>query len=104
MRRTKKTGTKQGKTKKNNFKKEEDLEGLYSDSDSDSDSDSETGSGSETDEEFSLSDFSLSKELDKAFIGSFDDIKNGDMTLPVFGIGMTLIAIIGFTMYKGSSV
>jgi hypothetical protein len=104
MGRTKKAGAKQAKTKKNNLKKEEDLEGLYSDSDSDSDSETDSDSNSETDEELSLSDFSLSKELDKIWIGSFDDIKDGDMTLPMFGIGISLIALIGFTMYKGSSV
>lgn len=97
MGRTKKINSKQAKTKKHKLEKE-DLEDLYSDSDSDSET------GSETDEEFSLSDFSLSEELDKAFIGSFDDIKDGDMTMPVFGIGISLIAIIGFAIYKGSAV
>lgn len=96
MGRTKKINSKQAKTKKHKLEKE-DLEDLYSDSDSDSETGSETGS--ETDEEFSLSE-----ELDKAFIGSFDDIKDGDMTMPVFGIGISLIAIIGFAIYKGSAV
>lgn len=96
MGRTKKAGTKQAKTKKNNLKKE-DLEDLYSESDPDSDSDSDSETGSDTDED----DFSLSKELDKAFIGSFDDIKDGDMTMPVFGIGLSLIAL-GFAIYQGS--
>ena len=95
MGRTKKINSKQAKTKKHKLEKE-DLEDLYSDSDSET--------GSETDEDFSLSDFSLSEELDKAFIGSFDDIKDGDMTMPVFGIGISLIAIIGFAIYKGSAV
>jgi hypothetical protein len=99
MGRTKKAGSKQGKTKKHKMEKE-DLEDLYSDSGSDSGSET----GSETDEDFSLSDFSLSKELDKAFISSYDDIKDGDMTMPVFGIGISLIALLGFVIYKGSAV
>jgi len=93
MGRTKKAGTKQGKTKKNKLK-EEDLEDLYSDSETDSDEDSET------DED----EFSLSNELDKAFISSYDDIKDGDMTMPVFGIGISLIAILGFAIYQGSKI
>jgi hypothetical protein len=102
MGKTKKAGSKQGKTKKNNIKKEEDLEGLYSDSDSDTDSGSETAT--ETDSELDSEEFSLSKELDKILIGSFDDIKDGDMTLPMFGIGFSLIALLGFAIYKGSAV
>jgi hypothetical protein len=95
MGRTKKAGTKQGKTKKNKLK-EEDLEDLYSDSETDSDSDED----SETDED----EFSLSNELDKAFISSYDDIKDGDMTMPVFGIGISLIAILGYAIYQGSKI
>jgi hypothetical protein len=95
MGRTKKAGTKQGKTKKNKLK-EEDLEDLYSDTESETDSDED----SETDED----DFSLSNELDKAFISSYDDIKDGDMTMPVFGIGISLIAILGFAIYQGSKI
>jgi hypothetical protein len=95
MGRTKKAGTKQGKTKKNKLK-EEDLEDLYSDTESETDSDED----SETDED----EFSLSNELDKAFISSYDDIKDGDMTMPVFGIGISLIAILGFAIYQGSKI
>lgn len=101
MGRTKKAGTKQAKTKKNNLKKE-DLEGLYSDSETGSDTGSDTESDTGTDEyEDEYEEFSLSKELDKALIGSFDDIKDGDMTMPVFGIGLSLIAL-GFAIYQGS--
>lgn len=90
MGRTKKASTKQDKTKTKRNKKEEDLEDLYSDSDSDSYSDSETGSetGSETDE----------------YEGTFDDMKDYDMTMPMFGIGIGIIAILGFAIYKGSAV
>lgn len=101
MGKTKKTNSKQAKTKKNKMEKEDNLEDLYSDSDIDSDTGTETGS--EIDEH-EYEEFSLSKELDKAFSGSFDDIKDSDMTLPFFGIGFSLIAIIGFAIYKGSAV
>ena len=83
MGRTKKTGNKQSKTKRI---KKEDLEDLYSDSESDTESET----GSETDED----EYEL----------SFDDIKDGDMTLPMFGIGISLIAIVGFAIYKGSAL
>jgi hypothetical protein len=86
MGRTKKAGAKQPKTKKN--KKEEDLEDLYSDSETGSESGSETGSETYEDE----------------YEGTFDDMKDYDMTMPMFGIGVGIIAIIGFAMYKGSAV
>ena len=89
MGRTKKAGSKQGKTKKNNIKKE-DLEDLYSDSDLDSGSETGSETGSDT-----------SLEIDEI---SFDDMKDYDMTMPMFGIGFSLIAIIGFALYKGSTV
>jgi hypothetical protein len=91
MGRTKKAGTKQAKTKKNNLKKE-DLEDFYSDSETNTD----------TDDAEDEDEFSLSRELDKEFIGSFDDIKDGDMTIPVLGLG--LIAILGFAIYQGSKI
>ena len=106
MGRTKKAGTNQGKTKKHKMEKE-DLEDLYSDSETGSETGSDTGSDTSSEtgsKDFSLSDFSLSKELDNILIGSFDDIKDGDMTLPMFGIGFSLIALIGFAIYKGSAV
>ena len=87
MGRTKKAGSKQGKTKKNTFKKE-DLEDLYSDSETGSETSSETGS-------------ETSLDTDEI---SFDDIKDYDMTMPMFGIGLSLIALLGFAMYKGSAV
>ena len=88
MGRTKKTGSKQSKTKK--MKKEEDLE--YSESDSESDSETGSETSSETDED------------DKYYEITFDDIKDGDITLPMFGIGISLIALVGFAIYKGTSV
>ena len=92
MGRTKKAGTKQDKTKTKRNKKEEDLEDLYSDSETGSETGSDTGSdtGSETDED--------------EYEGTFDDMKDYDMTMPMFGIGIGIIAILGFAMYKGAAV
>ena len=86
MGRTKKAGTKQPKTKKN--KKEEDLEDLYSDSETSSETGTETSSETDEDE----------------YEGTFDDMKDYDMTMPMFGIGVGIIAILGFAMYKGSTM
>ena len=100
MARTKKAGTKQAKQakpKKNKTKMEkedlEDLEDFYLETESDTDDEDDD----EDDDEFSLS-----KELDKEFIGSFDDIKDGDMTIPVLGFG--LLAVLGFAIYQGSKI
>ena len=97
MGRTKKAGNKQIKTRRNNLKKEEDLEDLYSESETGSETD--TDAGSDTDEDGN--EISLSKELDNMFVGSFDNIKDYDITMPVFGIGLSLIAL-GFAIYKMS--
>jgi len=56
---------------------------------SDTDSDSDSGSDTET---------SMSKELNKMM----NDTMDGDMTMPAIGLG--LIAIIGFALYKGINV
>jgi hypothetical protein len=66
---------------------EEDLD--LSDTESESDSGSDTGSDSET---------SMSKELNKMINETMDS----DMTMPAIGIG--LLAIIGFALYKGINV
>ena len=87
MGRTKKAGSKQSKTKKI---KKEDLEDLYSDSDVDTESETGSETGSDRDED--------NYEI------TFDDIKNSDMTMPVFGIGISLIALLGFVIYKRSAV
>jgi len=68
---------------------EEELEDLESDSDSHSDSDSDSGSESDT---------SISKELNKMMNETIDS----DLTMPAIGLG--LIAIIGFALYKGIKV
>jgi hypothetical protein len=71
---------------------EEDLD-IESESETGSESGSETGSDSESD-----SGTSMSKELNKMMNETMDS----DMTMPAIGIG--LLAIIGFALYKGVNI
>ena len=71
---------------------EEDLD-IESESETGSESGSETGSDSESD-----SGTSMSKELNKMMNETMDS----DMTMPAIGIG--LLAIIGFALYKGAKI
>ncbi len=97
-----------GKTKKNAAKKNKDLEDLLanretqkesnadeleSDSVSGPDSESESDSGSE-------SETSMSKELNSMLNDGIDAVTDGSLTVPAIGLG--LMAIIGFALYKGS--
>lgn len=90
------------KTKKNvKTSKTKDLEDLLkkedldlSDTDSVSDTDTDLGSESNDDDETSMS-----KELNKKMNETIDDLKACDLTMPTIGIG--LLAIIGFALYKG---
>ena len=96
-----------GKTKKNAAKKNKDLEDLLakkeelkvdeleSDSGSESGSDSDSESGSE-------SGTSMSKELNSMLNDGIDTVTDGSLTVPAIGLG--LIAIIGFALYKGSRI
>ena len=70
-----------------------DLDLDLSDTDSISDSDSDSGSGSDSEAETSMS-----KELNKMMNETMDS----DMTMPAIGIG--LLAIIGFALYKGVNI
>lgn len=70
---------------------EEELDLDLSDTDSNSDSNSDSDSGSE-------SDTSMSKELNSILNETIDS----DLTMPAIGLG--LIAIIGFALYKGIKV
>ena len=99
-----------GKTKKNvgsgkgKNKKTKDLEDLIiEDQDLDIDLESETDSESDTNSESdSDSETSMSKEINSMFNDGIDTIKEGDMAIPAIGLG--LIAIIGFALYKGIKV
>lgn len=73
---------------------EEDLD--LSDTDSVS-SDSDSGSESNDDGETSMS-----KELNKMMNETMGNVKDGDLMMPAVGLG--LIAIIGFALYKGINV
>ena len=81
---------------------EEDLN-LETESESGSETGSETGSDSESDSEDELrSSTSMSKELNKMMNETIDDIKDGDLAMPAIGLG--LLAIIGFALYKGAKL
>jgi hypothetical protein len=45
---------------------------------------------------------SISKEINKMINNTIKDIKDGDMAVPAIGIG--LVAIIGFAIYKGAKL
>ena len=88
-----------GKDKTSKTKDLEDL--IEEDLDIESESESETGSesGSETGSDSeSDSGTSMSKELNKMMNETMDS----DMTMPAIGIG--LLAIIGFALYKGVNI
>jgi len=87
-----KTGTR----KRNNKSKAKDLEDLVEeDLDIRSESDSESETGSETNSESDSDETSMSKELNRMI----DESTDSEILLPTIGIG--LIAIIGFAIYKG---
>ena len=93
-----------GKTRKNAKprKDKKDLEDLIKEdldlSDTDSVS-SESDSDSVSDVE---SETSVSKELNKMINETMGNVKDSDMTMPAIGIG--LLAIIGFALYKGVNI
>jgi hypothetical protein len=92
------------KTRKDKTSKTRDLEDLVEedldlDIESESETGSETDSGSDSDSESdSESEPSMSKELNKMINETMDS----DLTMPAIGIG--LLAIIGFALYKGANV
>ena len=92
---------KSGKGKTSKTKDLEDLIGEDLDlSDTDSvsvSSDSDSGSESNDDGETSIS-----KELNKMMNETMGNVKDGDLMMPAVGLG--LIAIIGFALYKGVNV
>ena len=77
---------------------EEDLN-LETGSETESESGSETGSESEDELRSSTS---MSKELNKMMNETIDDLKDGDLAMPAIGLG--LLAIIGFALYKGAKL
>jgi hypothetical protein len=94
MGRTKKVGSKQSKTRKNKKEKEDNLEDLYSETESETDTGSVTGSETETE-----TDTETDSQTNEV---SFDNMKDYDMTISV--LGFSLIAVLGFAIYKRSSL
>ena len=94
-----------GKTRKNvkTKKSKKDLEDLIEEENldlSESESDYSTSdTGSDYDE---TEDTSISKELNEMMNGTIDSVKDGDLTIPAIGLG--LIAMIGFAIYKGVKI
>ena len=63
---------------------------------------SDTDTDMDTEDEDYEREESVSKELNKMMNNTIENIKDGDMTLPAIGIG--LVAIIGFALYKGVKI
>ena len=101
-----------GKTRKNvktSKKEKENLEDLVEDKknldiemDSETETDYSTSDYSSSDTETEYDDTSISKELNEMMNGTIDNIKEGDLTMPVIGLGS--IAMIGFAIYKGVKI
>ena len=94
------------RTGKDKTSKTKDLEDLIEEDlnlETESESGSETGSetGSESEDEL-RSSTSMSKELNKMMNETIDDLKDGDLAMPAIGLG--LLAIIGFALYKGAKL
>jgi hypothetical protein len=99
-----------GKTSKNivvrskgtRKRKDKDLEDYMLKEETLSDTDTNTDTDTDTEDEYYKRDDSISKEINKMMNNTIENIKDGDMTLPAIGIGM--IAIIGFALYKGVKI
>ena len=90
------------RTGKDKTSKTKDLEDLIEEDlnlETESESGSETGSetGSESDDKMTMS-----KGINKMMNETIDDLKDGDLAMPVIGLG--LLAIIGFALYKGAKL
>lgn len=90
---SKNIGTRSKGTRK---RKDKDLEDFVLKQETLSDTDTDT-----EDEDYEREE-SVSKELNKMMNNTIENIKDGDMTLPAIGIG--LVAIIGFALYKGVKI
>ena len=92
-----------GKDKTSKTKDLEDLieEELNLETGSETESESGSETGSESEDEL-RSSTSMSKELNKMMNETIDDLKDGDLAMPAIGLG--LLAIIGFALYKGAKL
>ena len=94
------------RTGKDKTSKTKDLEDLIEEDlnlETESESGSETGSGSDSDSESDSEDeMTMSKGINKMMNETIDDLKDGDLAMPAIGLG--LLAIIGFALYKGAKL
>lgn len=88
------------KEKKNLEDLVEDKKKLEFELDSETESDYSSSDYSSSDTEYD--DTSISKELNEMMNGTIDSVKEGDLTIPAIGLG--LIAMIGFALYKGVKI
>jgi len=88
------------KEKKNLEDLVEDKKKLEFELDSETESDYSSSDYSSSDTEYD--DTSISKELNEMMNGTLDSVKEGDLTIPAIGLG--LIAMIGFALYKGVKI
>ena len=84
-----------------NLEDDSDLD-LDLDLDEDSDSDSDTELESDEDLEGGEDDSSMSKELNKMINETIEKIKSDDVAIPA--IGISLVAILGFALYKAGKI
>jgi hypothetical protein len=96
---SKNIGTRSKGTRK---RKDKDLEDFVLKQETLSDTDTDTDTDMDTEDEDYEREESVSKELNKMMNNTIENIKDGDMTLPAIGIG--LVAIIGFALYKGVKI
>lgn len=90
------------KEKKNLEDLVEDKKKLEFELESETESDYSSSDYSSSDTETEYDDTSISKELNEMMNGTIDSVKDGDLTIPVIGLG--LIAMIGFAIYKGVKI
>jgi len=100
MPKTRKNAKTSKKEKKNLEDLVEDKKKLEFELDSETESDYSSSDYSSSDTEYD--DTSISKELNEMMNGTIDSVKEGDLTIPAIGLG--LIAMIGFALYKGVKI
>lgn len=102
MPKTRKNAKTSKKEKKNLEDLVEDKKKLEFELDSETESDYSSSDYSSSDTETEYDDTSISKELNEMMNGTIDSVKDGDLTIPAIGLG--LIAMIGFAIYKGVKI
>ena len=80
----------------------DDLSETSTDENETDESDNESYNEDEYEYEYVTKEPSISKELNKMIDDTIKDIKESDLVVPVIGLG--LLSIIGFALYKGSKM